>query len=137
MFKRLFYLTLILGFYLTSFSQNSISDSIILVENSSLSDSIEYELIQDTIRNILNINEGQVDAITLIDTIPNEFNYLKLMIYRNSILFEDSDTTDYIIYKLNKIFAEDSIAFSDSSKQAITKLMGFVQNQKIEYQCYS
>ncbi len=133
MFKRLLYIIFILGFYLTSFSQNSISDSLVVVEDSVLTDSIEYELIQDTIRNILNITEDQLnDTTTLIDTIPSELNYQTIIAYRDSILFEESDTVYYIIYKLDKILAEDSIVFSDSTKQAINKLTEFIQSQNIE-----
>ncbi len=133
MFKRLLYIIFISGIYLTSFSQNSKHDSLIVVEDSSLLDSIEYELVQDTIRNILNITEDQFnDTIVVIDTISSELNYQKIMAFKDSISFEELDTVHYIIYNVDKIFAEDSIVFSDSIKQAINKLTEFIQSQNIK-----
>jgi Protein of unknown function (DUF3078) len=132
MVKRLFCIIFISGFYLTSFSQNPISDSLIVVEDKRLIDSIEYELIQDTIRNVLGVTEDQIDdTISITDTVPSELTFQKKMDLQDSILFEELDTAHYIIYKLDKILAEDSLVFSDSIKQAINKLTDFIQNQNI------
>ena len=129
MIKRLLFSILISSFYLTSFSQNLITDSL-KVENLNLLDSIEYELIQDTIRNLLNIKENDFN-----DTIPStesKVYYQDLEEYRDSVLFEERDTVQYIIYNLNKILSEDSIDLSDSTKQALNKLVDFVQSQNIK-----
>jgi len=132
MIKRLFCIIFILGFYLTSFSQNAISDSLIVIEDQRLIDSIEYELIQDTIRSLIGRTEDQItDTISLSDTVPSELTYQNILDLRDSTLFEESDTTHYIIYKLNKILTGDSVVFSDTIKQAINKLTDFIQNQNI------
>ncbi|MBU8893950.1 MAG: DUF3078 domain-containing protein [Bacteroidales bacterium] len=155
MFKRLSIVLLTSCFSLLSFSQNSEPDSVLshskhnlndtvqLESNDIVSDSAEYELIQDTIRKIFNITEDVIsdtlnnadltDSLFLEENVLRDTKYKQtLSMWQDSMIFDEPDTTHYVIYNLNKLLAGDSLIISDSTKQAINKLTEFILNQEIE-----
>lgn len=50
----------------------------------------------------------------------------------DSLYFEQSDTIHYVIYKLNYFLQKDSMFISDTTRQAIAKLIQHTKNQQID-----
>ncbi len=146
MSKLLLVLFAILLLNFSSYSQNSETDTLITVQNEIfksdslsvdslkiLNDSIEYELIQDTLRRIFNI----ADTLLLNDSIPGKTTYECLMDnFRDSLFFDEPDSIHYVIYNLNNLLNNDTILLNDTAKQAINKrkyLAGHFGNKIVSF----
>lgn len=151
--KRLFLILLaVLCLVFYSNSQNFKSDSTVLFEDDTLKhdalnldsikfsiDSLEFERIQDTLRRIFNIkdtNTAEIKADTLneiIDSVFEDSTFNRVLNYvKDSLYFDEPDSIHYVIYNLNNLIENNSIQLSDSTKQAINKLINYSTSRKID-----
>ena len=72
------------------------------------------------------------DSIGVGDTLPKNLSYEMVMkSLRDSLIFEEPDSVDYIIYNLNRWFETDE-TLNDSIKQAVFRLSNFITSQNID-----
>ena len=140
--KLLLALLSIIFFNFPSYTQNSETDTLTTVQNEifksdslsvdslkMLNDSIEYELIQDTLNRIFNI----ADTLLLKDSIPGKTTYDYVMDnIRDSLFFDEPDSIHYVIYNLNNLLNNDTILLNDTTKQAINKLIDYSGSREIK-----
>ncbi|MCK5168325.1 MAG: hypothetical protein KAQ75_00490, partial [Bacteroidales bacterium] len=140
--RLLLVLLSIIFFNFPSYTQNSETDTLTTVQNEifksdslsvdslkMLNDSIEYELIQDTLNRIFNIT----DTLLLKDSIPCKTTYEYIMDnLRDSLFFDEPDSIHYVICNLNNLLNNDTILLNDTTKQAINKLIDYSGSREIK-----
>ena len=125
---------------LFSYSQNSDADSSLILNREiekndsimrfdvdsitqlNLNDSVQLDIKKDT----LTINDTLIikDSVNLYQQILNEL--------QDSLIFENADTLHYVAFNLDKLLQQDSQMLSDTTKQAIHKLIDYTTNQQID-----
>lgn len=142
MSKLLLVLLSITFFNFPSYTQNAEADTLTSIQNEifksdslsadslkMLNDSIEYELIRDTLKRIFNI----ADTLLLKDSIPGKTTYEYMMDnFRDSLFFDEPDSIHYVIYNLNNLLNNDTILLNDTIKQAINKLIDYSGTREIK-----
>lgn len=142
MSKLLLVLLSIIFLNFSSYTQNAEADTLTSIQNEifksdslsadslkMLNDSIEYELIRDTLKRIFNI----ADTLLLKDSIPGKTTYEYVMDnFRDSLFFDEPDSIHYVIYSLNNLLNNDIILLNDTIKQAINKLIDYSGSREIK-----
>jgi len=79
--------------------------------------------------------QGFFKMLNVLDSTMNYEMYFYnqlLSFVKDSLFFDEPDSTYFVVYKLNNLIKKDTILLNDSTKQAIEKLINYTTSRKIK-----
>jgi len=160
--KQALFLILFTGFYILSYSQTTVSDTLEIIKDEQIQTDTILLNIDDTIKSPIGFkenvnyidtllqNESDSSITILLDSIVIDsavidsivmdsvvidsiLNYPEFIDQlSDSIVFHKPDTTDFIIYNIQNVLDCDSIEINDSTRQAIDILFKSFKSRNLE-----